>query len=192
MTLIEVLLVLALLVIVAALVVPMLLVARERARAANCQEQLRLIGIAFQVHADHDPNGRYSAGAFDFIEDGCPDQFGWISSLRAIEPKVSALSTAPVPSLLVCPGNPIRGSRVLEDLLRADASRLPPVDTDGVARWETGLCNSTDGLLATKVGSPERTAAVGKMLNAGWNTNYAASWFLFAALRRCGCQSAWE
>lgn len=178
MTLLEVLLVLGLLVIVAALLTPMLLGARERARAVMCQDQLRLIGTGFSVHADNDVLERFTTGAFDFIDDGCPDQFGWVSSLRTIEPQVSVLSETPATSLLLCPGNPLRGSRVLEDLLRADRSRLPPVDTDGVARWNVGVCNSTDGLLARQAGSPERVQAVRKLHDSGWNTNYAASWFL--------------
>lgn len=178
MTLLEVLLVLGLLVIVSALLIPMLLGARERARAVMCQDQLRLIGTAFSVHADNDKLERFTTGAFDFIDDGCPDQFGWVSSLRTIEPQVSVLSETPATSLLLCPGNPLRGSRVLEDLLRADAARLPPVDVNGIARWKVGMCNAVDGILSTTPKTVERAASVQAMVRGGWNTNYAASWFL--------------
>ena len=65
-TLIELLVVISIIAILVALLVPAVLLARESARRAACQNNLRNIGIGMHLFADNDPNERYCTGASDF------------------------------------------------------------------------------------------------------------------------------
>ncbi|OYW16838.1 MAG: hypothetical protein B7Z55_13740, partial [Planctomycetales bacterium 12-60-4] len=177
MTRIELLVQLAIVLVTLGVLLPLLMVGRERARANQCRYQLSQLGLAFQAYADSDPGEAFCQGAFDFLEDGSPDHYSWIASVRTVQGKSKLLDQLSG-STLLCPENPIRGSRVLEDLLQVDTAQLPGVDTSGEPRWSVGMCAPHGELLSTAKGSNARLAAVGRAAADGWNTNYASSWFL--------------
>ena len=65
-TLVELLVVIAIIGVLVALILPAISRARESARAAACQNNLRQIGIGLHIFADRDPQERLCTGASRF------------------------------------------------------------------------------------------------------------------------------
>lgn len=184
-TLVELLVVIMIIGILVAMLLPALSRAREAARSASCQNNLRQIGIAMVAHADLDKRGFYCTGASDFRRDGCMDTWGWVADLNNI-------GAANVGEML-CPTNPIRGPEKLNDLYGkdttnakdgADPSRLAS-GVCGSVSWKGGAGSGASGEFAdTAPGtaaapSQERAALVAHAFIAqNYNTNYAAGWHL--------------
>ncbi len=101
-TLVELLVVIAIIGLLVALVLPAISRARESARTAACQNNLRQFGIGLHIFADRDRLERLCTGASDFRRDGCMDTFGWVADLVNIN--------AGIPNEMLCPSNPLRGS----------------------------------------------------------------------------------
>ncbi len=181
-TLIELLVVIAIIGILAALVIPAINRAREAARNAQCKNNLRQFGIAFHTFADKDPQDRLSTGAYDYGRDGCVSKFGWVADVVNIG--------AGLPQEMLCPTSPYRGLEKLNDLIgttgsveRADQGLIAAGEA---ARLVAGMCKDFEadldgdgmadvGTLAA--GSPARIAQVRRILEAGYGTNYASSWY---------------
>ncbi|MEC8510207.1 MAG: DUF1559 domain-containing protein, partial [Planctomycetota bacterium] len=179
-TLIELLVVISIIAILVALLVPAVLLARESARRAACQNNLRNIGIGMHLFADNDPNERYCTGASDFRRDGCMDTWGWVADLVNMN--------AADGNVIVCPSNPLRGSEKLNDLLGKDTTDSK--DGAPLVRLSDGVCGAasfngasgsggTSTFAATAPNTPERQAVIARaFLEQGYNTNYAAGWHL--------------
>ena len=179
-TLIELLVVISIIAILVALLVPAVLLARESARRAACQNNLRNIGIGLHLFADNDPNERYCTGASDFRRDGCMDTWGWVADLVNMN--------AADGNVIVCPSNPLRGSEKLNDLLGKDTTDSK--DGAPLVRLSDGVCGAasfngasgsggTSTFGATAPNTPERQAVIARaFLEQGYNTNYAAGWHL--------------
>jgi prepilin-type N-terminal cleavage/methylation domain-containing protein/prepilin-type processing-associated H-X9-DG protein len=177
-TLVELLVVIAIIAILVALLLPALSRAREAARTSRCKNNLRQIGIAIQMFADRDPQGRLCTGASDFRRDGCMDTWGWVADVVNIQAVTS--------EELLCPSNPLRGSEKINDLLGYDTTdskdgapleRLA-VGVCGSAKWAGIVGGAGTGTFGdTHVKTPLRAALVARaFLDKGYNTNYAASW----------------
>ena len=169
-TLIEMLVVVAIIGVLIAMLLPALSRARESARNASCKNNLRQIGLGLQMHADRDPMGRYCTGAYDFRRDGCPDTWGWVADLVNLG--------AARPGEMLCSTNPITALEKVNDMLGKDTTDAK--DGAPISRTQSGACflDGTDF-----GGTAPNTAARGDFIarfffDIGCNTNYVASWYL--------------
>lgn len=179
-TLVEMLVVIAVIGILVALLLPALAVAREVARQMSCTNNLRQFGQGFYVHAGQHKEVLCS-GAFDWLRDGAVTEMSWVGDL--------VKQGSPVGKML-CASNPARSSDVYNDLLNANASGFggnvcvnllgPPASTapDGSLIVNPCRAIATDAAMASGP-SPVRNAFVEKeLLRKFHNTNYTASWLL--------------
>jgi prepilin-type N-terminal cleavage/methylation domain-containing protein/prepilin-type processing-associated H-X9-DG protein len=178
-TLVELLVVVAIIGILAALLLPALARARESARNAQCKSNLRQFFVSMSIFADHDPQERLCTGAFDPHRDGCPDTWGWVADM---------VNTGNgKPSLMLCPSNPLKGQEKLNDLVGENTSSNASWVPD-LTREVQGAClhlYKADGTFpaADAVSSTAGDPLLGdwvqrNFVDKGYNTNYDASWFL--------------
>ncbi len=171
-TLIELLVVISIIAILMALILPAIQAAREAARSTQCKNNLRQLGIAFHAHANKDPQGRFTTGAFDFTRDGSVDRYGWVNDVISMK--------GGIPNNMRCPSNELRGSEKLNDMLgsalSADGDKTPAERFGQYGKYFLRIF--TQGTNTQVVTDDERIAIVAEAVIAGYNTNYASSWFL--------------
>jgi len=178
-TLIELLVVIAVIALLAALLLPAITRAREAARAAQCQANLKNIGIGLYKYSTRNPGGTFCSGASDFRRDGCMDTYGWVADLVNVGD--GNLNES------LDPSNPLKGSEKLNDLYGRDTTDNK--DAAPLARLSAGLCGEADWqgtaggsgmtFAGTAPTTPERAEIISRyFLTNGYNTNYAASWHL--------------
>jgi prepilin-type N-terminal cleavage/methylation domain-containing protein len=109
-TLVELLVVIAIIAVLAAILFPVFLRAREAARAAACRSNLRQIGMAVQMYRD------------DFGE---------------LPPRLSALHPGYIgePRLFLCPSDPEQGHREGNEFLEGDLHLKSGVSYDYLPNW---------------------------------------------------------
>jgi prepilin-type N-terminal cleavage/methylation domain-containing protein/prepilin-type processing-associated H-X9-DG protein len=181
-TLVEMLVVIAVIGILASLLLPAINAARGAARSAACQNNLRQFGIGLFIHAEN-RKGRLCSGAFDWKRDGCVTEIGWVADL---------VNDGALVGEMLCPSNPAEVSETYNDLINftpADncvnyLGSKPSASLDGTTA--TNVCRQ---LAAIAPGDARLPLIEEKILDKHYNTNYAASWFLVrggAALDRSG------
>src|ERR1039457_5018027 len=107
-TLVEMLVVISIIGILAALLLPALTGSQMRAKRIVCESQLRQMGIAFQSFA-HDHNGKFpmqvstnDSGSLKFAQSGYLTNGTFYFGFRHFQPLAGILET---PSILVCPAD---------------------------------------------------------------------------------------
>ncbi|MBA3315764.1 MAG: DUF1559 domain-containing protein [Planctomycetaceae bacterium] len=166
-TLIELLVVITIIAILIALLTPAVFAARESARRAQCQNNLRQFGIALHTFATNDPSGRFCTGSYDLRRDGCPDTWGWVADIVNLG--------AGKPQEMFCPGSDLAGSEKLNDLIGV-VSTNETKDGTPPGRLDAGNCSE---LFSLGAGTTERTTYLAEaFLEQGYGSNYAASWYL--------------
>jgi prepilin-type N-terminal cleavage/methylation domain-containing protein/prepilin-type processing-associated H-X9-DG protein len=177
-TLVEMLVVIAIIGILAAIMLPALSMAREAAKRSACQSNLRQFGqgmIAWSgLH-----NSAFCSGNFDWQRDGAVTEIGWVADLNIGNFVVSKMT---------CPTNSGELSETYDTLLNANAAGYA-TDTC-VNRAGSPARILPDGTLQKNAcraiieggmggGSEGRRAFVEERIyRKGYNTNYTASWFL--------------
>lgn len=164
-----------------ALLLPAMVVMRDRARAEQCRDNLRLLGLGIDSFSKNDEQGRFCTGARDWKRDGCPDTYGWVADVVNIPIRVGK-------RYLICPSNGAPITYADNDLLGAgslgDLANQPKDGLEwnqlGPTRFEAGLCQPLSGLGGKSpelASGAERSSHVGLFHNRGYRTNYASSWF---------------
>ncbi|MEW4488555.1 hypothetical protein AB1L42_10765 [Thalassoglobus sp. JC818] len=175
----EVVVVLLILFIVIGLGAPVLMRLREQSRDIQCQNNLRQIGVAFLQFADENDATQLSTGSHDFLSDGCPIEFGWVSDLYHLK----RLSGA----TLHCPSHSLSHADGIADLVGTPGTpSVTQMPAELNFRLE-GEC--ADFLVESKDGQPvgsgsltpgdsERIKMASEMIRSGMTTNYTPSWYL--------------
>ncbi|WP_425618905.1 DUF1559 domain-containing protein [Anatilimnocola sp. NA78] len=177
-TLVEMLVVISIIGLLVALLLPALGVARETARSAACQNNLRQIAIGLLGRAERS-NEQLCSGAFDWLNDGAVTEKGWVADLVKVGTPTGKM---------LCPSNSARVSETYYDLLTAPAGGfamdtcVPRLGTPASAQPDgTMLSNPCRTIVESNLapGSAQRNSLVQtEIYDEFYNTNYAASWYL--------------
>jgi prepilin-type processing-associated H-X9-DG protein len=194
------LIVVGIIAVLAALLLPALVAAREAARGSTCKNNLRQFGIGMNVYADNN-NGYFCSGAMDWKRDGVVTEVGWVADLVNTGINVGGM---------LCPTNEVQMTEKFNDLLGVTSSGLTscgidfggsperltpdgelvinpcrlilgtwPVNPVHPTSWTAPWGTTYTGGVALIAGSEERRRVVEEMIwKKGYNSNYVASWWL--------------
>jgi len=164
-TLVELLVVMAIIATLAGLLLPALSSARSSANASASANNLSTFGRGFEVYAStHD--GNYTSGAFDHFRDGDIRRNGWVGDL--IGTKVAN------PGKSLDPGHRNKVSATVGDYTGAISANQGNLAAEGVpaGRWEASDTAAAVVGAAAFGGTPEAR----DLWDEGYNSNYVTTW----------------
>lgn len=163
-TLVEMLVVISIIAVLAAIILPALAGAREAARNTSCKNNLRQFFISMTTHADRDPQERYSSGNFDGSRDGSIDTIGWVADM--VNAGIGE------PQKMLCSSNPGKLSEKINDYLGTITYNINEANPDPAV-----LTYGAANIIAAAPAANKGQLVVDHFLKKGYNTNYATSWF---------------
>jgi prepilin-type N-terminal cleavage/methylation domain-containing protein/prepilin-type processing-associated H-X9-DG protein len=163
-TLVELLVVISIIGVLAAILLPALSAARSSANAATATSHLSTFGRGFVVHANEDTSGRLSTGAFDHLRDGDIRRRGWVAD--TIGNKITS------PGKALDPANTWHVSETVADYAGAARLGAAPL-VDGSDNGWTASQTYDDISGQRFFGSVN---AMNEVWNAGFNTAFATTW----------------
>ncbi len=158
-TLVELLVVVAIIALLVSMLLPSLSSARETAKASACASHLRAFASGFEIYANQDSRLSRSSGAFDHRRDGDVRTYGWVADM--INMGIGS------PGRMLCPTNRWRVSEKVADYTGAAAT-----GTDNPNRWA-----DNGGVALVPIidpGTDPQDAA--ELWLKGYNSNYATTW----------------
>ncbi len=179
-TLIEMLVVVGIISVLAAMLLPALGMARESARNAKCQNNLRQFGLIMHAFADK-RNEQLASGGFDWVADGAVTEIGWVAD---------QVSLGGTPGKMTCPSSPALIAETYVDLLSApaggfgDPTCVNRIGSQGELLPDGSLLKNPcrviieTSALASGYTEDRRLFVQSKIFEQNFNTNYTASWFL--------------
>lgn len=169
-TLVELLVVISIIGLLVALLTPAIYLARESARSATCQSNLRQIGLGLQTYSQATQSA-YCSGAWDWEKDGAVTEIGWVAD--------QVNSGNPVGQLL-CPSNQSQLSQVYFQLQTRNAADFNAcVNAQGSATKFAPDGSPIDNPSRIILnGGPRDLTIKEKIYDKFYNTNYCATWFL--------------
>lgn len=163
-TLVELMVVIAIIGLLVAILLPALSAARSTAQAAGSGSNLSGFGRGFMIHATEDKGSRLSTGAFDHLRDGDSRKTGWVADLLKLK--------SANPGKALDPSNPSQVNEKVADYVGATNTSK----ANG-KRWKGKTSNvhygQADGP-TDMVGAVE--AKRRKIWEDGLNSNYATTW----------------
>jgi prepilin-type N-terminal cleavage/methylation domain-containing protein/prepilin-type processing-associated H-X9-DG protein len=162
-TLVELMVVIAIIGLLVAILLPALSAARSTAQAAGSGSNLSGFGRGFMIFATEDKGSRLSTGAFDHLRDGDSRKTGWVADLLKLK--------SANPGKALDPSNPSQVNEKVADYAGAtNTGKGNPVRWNGKTTVQFGVTDGPADFTSATLAQKK------KLWEDGLNSNYATTW----------------